>query len=278
MRKYNNLESVTNLTSWVIYIELDIEVLFSKNITMESVVNELRQYNSDMYVVRSAELDEQPSIAFYVRSSLFGEKGGSLAAVEAFSDTLLNTTISGIADITSAEVIDFARTYEKPDGSLDTRTVYAIKTSGTNMREILLIDELDQTRCQTNSTHEMYDLFGICVAKRKLETELRGAFDGHSFAHYTTFVNIMTHSGDISGITPSGATQRGSDVLTLASYGRIIPNLMEGALRSHTTYADCPTPAMMLGAPLRGVGVASCSLVIDDDMVSQMHQSVEDLL
>lgn len=277
MKKFQDIHAPSDLSTYIIMFNLDAEQMIQKHMTMDTLIYALRVFDDKIFVVHSSEIDDPPSISCFVRTSAFG-KGSAMSSIETLEKNILTTIVRGIDKIVSADVKEFQRTYIAENGELKQDQIYAISTVGTNMREILTIEELDGTRCQTDSIHEMYETFGIMAAQRKLITEMRVSFAGPAFAHYTVFASEMTYTGEITGITKAGADLRENDVLPRASYTQPIGTLADAALNARSNPVRCASTSLILGAEIKDIGTSSCKIITDEAAIEKHVKSVEDLL
>ena len=141
----------------------------------------------------------------------------------------------------------------------------------------MLISELDVDRCQTNSVHETAAVLGITAGYRKLISEMRVSFSGPGYAHFTTLASEMTFTGYITGITKSGANARSNDVLSRASYVQPLPTIIKAAIDGVSNKVRGAS-ALMLGAEMSDIGTSASKVIIDEDAVRRLQQSIEDLL
>jgi DNA-directed RNA polymerase II subunit RPB1 len=278
VRKFGIGGDPTDLSSWVVHFNIDINKLYGYNMTMATIMSTLGKFKDDAHIIRSSEISEDLFITMYIRDSVFKESGGSIEAVDVFTKTVLGATIRGVPGITSAFVSKFEHSYIEDNGSMGQRSTYTIETVGSNLLGVLTIPAIDPTRSQSNSIKEMEDVFGVDIGRAKLISEMRTSFEGHSFVHYSVFGAEMSHTGTITGISASGAISRGADVLTIASYREPLTNMTKGALAARTTKINNISSALVTGAPMRGVGTLACDLCIDEESLAASRQNLSDLM
>jgi DNA-directed RNA polymerase II subunit RPB1 len=277
MKKFQSVQPPSNLSSWVIFFQLDTEMMIQRYLEMDVIIHALRAYDDKMFIVHSPESVLVPSIACYVRTSVL-MKGSYRSALDALVKNVRQTVLRGVDRIIATRVVDFQVSTIQPNGEIKAENIYAIHTRGTNMEKILRIMELDVDKCLTNSVHEMAETMGIAAGYRKLITEMRVSFAGPSYAHFTIFASEMTFTGEITGITKAGAGARDNDVLPRASYAAPIPTLVDAALNGVTNKVRGASAALMLGAALEDIGTSASKIIIDEDAVREAQSSVEDLL
>ena len=85
----------------------------------------------------------------------------------------MDTRIRGIRGITHVEVKSIIRHREQRDGGLtrDSKE-FAVETTGANIADILLIDEIDKNTMISTSIRDTYRVYGIEAARQKLINEI----------------------------------------------------------------------------------------------------------
>jgi len=278
MKKYQSIHVPADLSMYVILFHLNVDQMIQRYLTLDVVVRALHTFNDRIFVVHSPETTTTPTIACYVRRSALSSTLGHHASLDNLEYEISQTVLRGITGIISASVIEFTKTIEAEDGSLVTDTVFAIRTRGTNLKTMLQIEELDPDKCQSNSIHEMADVFGIIPAYRKLITEMRVSFSGPAYAHFTIFASEMTFTGVVTGITKAGASARNNDVLPRASHISPIPTIVEAAINGVENKIRGASASLMLGGTIADIGTTASKIIIDEDAVREMQSKVEDLL
>ena len=278
MKKYMDINTPADLSTHGILFHLNMDQMIQKHMDIQTLVYELRKYEDQIFVIHSSEIDETPSIYCCIRSAAFEKAASSDAVLESIEKLILNTIVRGISNITSAKVINFPQSVIEEDGSIKQDDIYAITTVGTNMCEILTIAELDPTKCQTDSIHEMAEVFGIMAARQKIITEMSKSFAGPADAHYTIFADEMTYTGVVSGITKAGADTRDNDVLPRASYVQPITVLADAALNARSNPVRCASTSLMLGAEITDIGTSSVRIITDETAVQNQLNDVENML
>jgi DNA-directed RNA polymerase II subunit RPB1 len=278
MKKYMNIHAPANLSTYGILFHLNMKQMIQKHMDIQTLVYELRKYDDKMFIVHSSEIDDVPSIYCYIRTPVFEKNASSNIVLESIEKLILNTIVRGIDKINAASVREFQRSYIDEGGEIKQDNVYAIVTVGTNMRDILTIAELDTTKCQSDSIHEMADVIGITAARRKIITEMCVSFAGPAAAHYTVFADEMTFTGSITGMTKAGADIRENDVLPRASYVQPITVLADAALNARSNPVRCVSTSLMLGAAITDIGTSSVRIITDEEAVANQNNSVENML
>jgi DNA-directed RNA polymerase II subunit RPB1 len=278
MKKYQSIHVPADLSLYVILFQLNIDQMIQRYLTLDVIVRALQVFNDRIFIVHSPETMTTPTIACYVRLSALTGAAGHRVNIDNLEEEIRSTVLRGVSGIISASVTEFTKTVVAPDGSLETDTVFAIRTRGTNLKTMLQIEELDARLCQTNSIHEMADVLGIIPAYRKLITEMRVSFSGPAYAHFTIFASEMCFTGMVTGITKAGASLRNNDVLPRASHISPIPTIVEAAINGVENKIRGASASLMLGGTIADIGTTASKIIIDEDAIHEMQSAVDDLL
>jgi DNA-directed RNA polymerase II subunit RPB1 len=278
MKKFMGVSAPADLSSRGILFYLNMRNMMQKFMDIQTLVYALRKYEDKIFVVHSTEMDETPSIYCIIRSSAFEKSADPDNVMASIERMILDTIVSGVDMITSASVREFQKSYVAPTGEMKQKSVYAITTIGTNLVGVLGIAEIDPYRVQTDSIHEMAEVFGIAAARQKIMTEMRGSFAGPAAAHYTIFADEMTFTGSITGITKAGANTRENDVLPLASYVQPMSVLVDAAINERSNPVRCASTSLMIGAEITDIGTSSVRVITDERYVAESKISVMDML
>jgi DNA-directed RNA polymerase subunit A" len=111
---------------------------------------------------------------------------------------------------------------------------FIILTAGSNLKEVLEIPEVDETRTITNDIFEIQSVLGIEAARQAIINEASKVIEDQGLdidmRHIIFIADVMTKSGDIKGITRSGITGEKESVLARASFEIPIKHMINASL------------------------------------------------
>ncbi|MBE5728679.1 DNA-directed RNA polymerase subunit A'' [Candidatus Parvarchaeota archaeon] len=111
---------------------------------------------------------------------------------------------------------------------------YWIMTAGSNLKDILKIDEVDQTRTTTNDIIETYEVLGIEIARNLIIKEVSETLENVGLAvdirHIMLIADAMCFSGEVKGINRYGITGESSSILARASFEVPLKHLINASL------------------------------------------------
>lgn len=112
---------------------------------------------------------------------------------------------------------------------------YFIETFGTNLREILKMDEVDKSRVTTNDIFEVWEILGIEAARNAIIEEtmqvLRDQGLPVDIRHIMLIADAMTVNGRIKGITRYGIPGEKSSILARVGFETPVQHLIISSIR-----------------------------------------------
>ncbi len=131
---------------------------------------------------------------------------------------------------------------------------YLILTSGSNLKDILLIKEVDSVRTFSNDIHEVYKVLGIEAARQTIINEVYRVIESQGLnidiRHVMLVADIMCILGTIKGITRYGVVSEKSSVLARASFETPIKHLINAALEVEVDQLASVVENVMINQPV----------------------------
>jgi DNA-directed RNA polymerase beta' subunit len=274
-----NVTIPSDLTKWIIRFELSRLKMILKNMDLETIIFALRKTYPDMFIVYNSETEDRIIIRCYIRNAMFKKSNIlKLEDIQAVNNKIKNTVIRGVDGIKITTVTKKNKSYVAKDGSIKSKSVFAIQTNGTNLSAILENPYLDTGRCQTDSVREVEEIFGIEAARHKLRSELEKLMPGISQAHYSMYTDEMCVTGKVTGISKTGLEKREArNILLRTSYSFMNQVLRTAAANSRKSKVYGMSAPLMLGrAPY--VGSTYNKIAIDQVFVKENTQTISDLI
>ncbi len=111
---------------------------------------------------------------------------------------------------------------------------FIIITAGSNLKEVLKMDEVDATRTVTNDIYEIHALLGIEAARQAIIDEVNKVLESQGLdvdlRHVLLIADTMCTIGDIKGITRYGVVSEKASVLARASFETPLRHIINAAL------------------------------------------------
>jgi len=150
------------------------------------------------------------------------EKEIPLTEVYKVKGKIKATVISGIKGITHVLPVK------------DEAGTFIIHCAGSNLKDALNLEEVDQTQIITNNIFEIQEQLGIEAARAAIIIEAKKVLEGQGLdidmRHIVLLADSMTRTGIIKGVTRTGITGEKESVLARASFETPIKHIIAASL------------------------------------------------
>jgi len=167
-------------------------------------------------------------------------------------EKLRNMYVSGVPNITHTLSV-------QRDGE------YIIQTYGTNLKKLLLLEEIDTTRTYSNDIFETFKIFGIEATRERIFQELNMVLEQEGLnvdhRHIMLIADTMCASGELRGITRHGITSEKKSVLARASFEVPLKHLVEASLIGEEDKLTSVVENIMINQPVP-IGTGLPELII----------------
>ncbi len=106
---------------------------------------------------------------------------------------------------------------------------YIVLTSGTNLKAIFELDEVDTSRTISNDIHEIYEVLGIEAVRQAVINEVQKVIESQGLnidiRHIMLVADLMCANGFVQGVTRYGVVNEKASVLARASFETPIKHL-----------------------------------------------------
>ncbi len=131
---------------------------------------------------------------------------------------------------------------------------FVVLTSGSNLKDILAMPEVDSIRTSSNDIHEICSVFGIEAARQAIINEVYKVIEAQGLnidiRHVMLVADIMCTSGSIKGITRYGVVKEKASVLARASFETPIKHLINAALEGEVDRLTSVVENVMINQPV----------------------------
>ena len=182
----------------------------------------------------------------------FGPSKESLLKGRKNLNKLLSTRIQGIRGIEKTIVVEENKEF-------------IIKTSGTNLKNVLKLPEIDTDRTTTNDIKEISKVLGIEAGRITIVQELHKTFRDNGILldvrHVMVLADLMCFEGDIKGIVRTGITRQKSSPLARAAFEETTKHLLDAAFKGEIEELKGVVENIIVGQPIK-VGTGNVDLVM----------------
>jgi len=291
-------QSDINGLPWLIRIEIDREKMLEKEVTMleisskfcswwekrfadsksmkkeeKKVINKITQ----LAVLTNSDNDKQPilHIRFNVKDADKEKDKFDISTIDGFIDHIIDRfKLKGINSVNKIDAIQEERNikFDEDSGEVSKDTHWVVYTGGVNMEEIRYLNGIDLTRTVSNHVMDMYNIFGIEIARSVLLREITSAYENAgsevNYQHISITVDQMTSSGAINSLDRHGMNKSENDPLSRASFEKTVEQLTIAAVYGESDNMRGVSSRIMAGAVVKG-GTGYCDLELDTEMIEK---------
>lgn len=137
---------------------------------------------------------------------------------------------------------------------------YVVKTSGSNLKAVLKLEEVDQERVFTNDIIETSKVLGIEAGRTMIVNELKKVMDDNGIKidvrHHMLLADLMTFSGEIKGVVRTGITKGKASPFARAAFEETTKHLLEAAFKGERENLTGVVENIIVGQPVKvGTGI-----------------------
>ncbi len=279
-----NQKPPQNLIKWCVRLELSRMTLIEKTMQTNVIYRKLVETYPFLYIVYTDDNTDKIIMRVYMQKDLFKRDTAiTQESIYEFVHTkLLKTVIRGVEGVQSAAVLkEFVpRSVVQPDGSISVVRKHIIRTSGTNLREILNHSMIDFAKTTSNSIMEIQKLYGIHAARMKLIQclrELSGV--DMNIKHYTLIADTLTFNGFVSNIEKSGLEESNAgNALLSMSFSHPIQKITEAALNRESSVVHTNISSSLMMGTTPDIGSNYNGIFMNERFIAEHMQDIDDLL
>ncbi len=131
---------------------------------------------------------------------------------------------------------------------------FVILTAGSNLKEVLNLNDIDHARVKTNNVFEVEEVLGIEAARQAIIEESVNVIKEQGLdidmRHIMFIADLMTAGGNIRGITRTGITSGKESVLARASFETPIKHIVNASLIGEEDLLNSVVENVMLNQPV----------------------------
>ncbi|CAE7762340.1 polr2a [Symbiodinium necroappetens] len=281
---------------WLLRIQLSNKVMTDKKLTVREVgerilsdfQNDLdcifTDDNAEELVLRIRLLKEPDQIGvaprrFDPRDDTEDKNFKFLRTIEA--NILKEMTLKGIQGIKKVFMReDKVTKYDEGTGKFERSQEWVLDTDGVNMEEVMLLEEVDFKRLQSNDIVEILNVLGIEATRKALLFHVRMviSFDGSyvNYRHLGTMCDVMTNRGHLMAITRHGVNRTNMGPLMKCSFEETVEILMDAAVYHETDHMRSVSENIIFGQ-LVPIGTGSFDVHMDDMKTVDPETSLQPL-
>jgi len=281
---------------WLMRIEIIKEKMLDKEISLldikskfchwwESRFNDIKNIKKEekriinkitnIAILSNSDNDIQPVIHIRFNVRDVDKDPFNRETINEFIDHIIDKfKLKGIEEIVDIPSIKLEKliSYDNDDQEIKNDDEYIIYTSGINLTEIRYIVGIDLMNSISNDVYDVYNTFGIEIARARLLRELNDAYEAASnvvgYTHLSVLADIMTSSGILMSVDRHGMGKSDMDVLGRASFERAVEQILTASVFNETDHMTGVSSRIMCGQVIKG-GTGFCDVILDLDMIEK---------
>lgn len=220
-------------SKWVIRLEMNDMEMLEKNITMEDVNFAIKNvYQTDVNCIYSDFNSDKLIFRIRINSIIQNKKKISVVSLDQsdeiyllknFQEQLLdNVILRGIKNISNVLIRKIVDYLEPTDNGYEKKDIWVLDTTGTNLLEILALDNIDVNNSVTNDIQEIYRVLGEEAARQSIFNELSEVIEFDStyinYHHLSVLCDRMTCNDKLTSIFRHGINNDNIGPIAKASF------------------------------------------------------------
>jgi len=230
----------TDITNMRLIINPDPRKMDERGVTTEDIVERLNKIRVVRGLVEARDFD-----------IVITSDEPSYKKLQAVYDAVRGARIKGIDGISRAVI--------KKE-----KFGWVIYTEGSNLKEVLKIQGVDQSKTMTNSIQEVADVLGIEAARNSIIREAHNTLSEQGLSvdirHIMLVADLMTNDGYVKAIGRHGISGRKSSVLARASFEITAAHLLHAAMIGEVDDLEGVAENIIVGQPVT-LGTGAVNLI-----------------
>lgn len=260
--KYNLFKEIPH-ENYTLWIEIDKYKLFEIKYTMEDLYEKLSENLPNHLIIRWTEINNDE---IFITFTLNMEDDNDIDNNDDSTDeqclhklfqVIKNISIRGIPNITNVYV---------PPPKINKYTnkrEYVLETDGTDLLNILNIDNVDATRTISNDIFEINNVLGIEAAREAILIEIRKVLSHGSYVNYhhiSIICDVMTRLGYLNPMSRHGMKCTNASVFNKATFEEAVDRLYDSSRFFKEENIDTLSESIIFGQ-ISSLGTGSCDII-----------------
>ena len=261
-------------SKWIIRLELDRESMLDKNISLDDIHFAIKHsYNDDMTCIYSDYNADNLVMRVRLSSNIIKSKKKSLDQDDEIyklknlqQNMLKNIILRGIKGIPKVIIRKSVNQLVLQNGNYEKQDSWVLDTVGSNLKDILTMDEIDQSHTTSNNIQEVYRVLGIEAARQCLMNELKEAFAGDyiNYHHLSILCDRITATKKMVSVFRHGINNDNIGPIAKASFEETPEMFLRAARHAELDPMTGVSANIMCGQEgYFGTGAFSVSLDVD---------------
>ena len=260
------------LSPWILRLTFDKESLMNRKITIQEIQETIKEnFLNDQQIDCIYSDDSVNDVIMRIRIKQ-DSKGNFLEFMKDFEKQLIGLSLRGVTNIQQVGASESNIIKYNLDGSIQASKEWLLKTSGSNLIDILNDDAVDITRTITNDILEFHEVFGIEATRELLYKELFKVYaEKHpNPRHIQMLADIMTYRGKLMQIDRHGLNKN-SEIgpIAKASFEEVMNIFTKAALFAEKDNMKGVSANILAGQFCKS-GTNSFEILMDEDKLMEV--------
>jgi DNA-directed RNA polymerase beta' subunit len=276
----------TKLYPWLLRFELDRSALVEHDVSMLDIYTVLAEYYEDLVNVMFSD-DNSKNLIFRIKIEDTGEDRDIITEMKALERSILeNVIIKGVSKISKVVKNQMnASKYVPSSMTIESEQEWVLETAGTNMLDVLALNEIDPTRTISNDIIEINELLGVEAARQALYNELYSVIADAglyvNYRHIALLVDTMTNKGYLLSIDRHGINRTDIGPFAKCSFEETTDMLIKAGIFAEVDRINGVSANTMLGQ-IPPAGTGDTDVLIDEwklhDMTVEQQDTQQEIL
>jgi len=254
-KEYNTKEKAKEIANKIKAMKLS-DIIVSDSIDLINMQIEIeleRESDKEEVKILLEKHVKDVGLSFRGKSVYIKPKKNTVRELRKIKNKILKVHIGGVRGIENVVVIK-----EGDD--------WVLQTTGTNLKKILIMDEIDVSRTKTNDIHQVYDVLGVEAARNIILQEAKQTLDEQGLEvdvrHLMLLADMMTFDGTIKDIGRYGVSGKKASVLARANFEETKKHLINASFYGETDNLEGIIENVLVGQ-IPPIGTGMVKLAID---------------
>ena len=301
MKEYNDIMDITEncsttevgkgLTSnnWILRMVFDKNKMIDSNISIQYIHYALKEIYQDKISCFYNDMNED-SVIFKIQLYIDSKKNKTgidesdhIYMIKSFQDKLLNEiAIRGVKNIDKVSVRKIVNYLKYDNDSTEQKYVkkeiWVLDTTGSNLKDILSLDNIDVSRTYSNSITEMKDILGIEAARKCIFNEIKEVMDFAdsyiNFHHIGLLADRMTYNNKMVSIFRHGINNDNIGPIAKATFEETTDMFLRAAKHGELDEMRGVSANVMCGQD-GYYGTSAFSVYLNNKDIEEMDKVIE---
>ena len=282
-----NYEKGVTSNNWVLRMTFDKNKMLDSNITIQYIHYALKEIYEDKINCFYNDMNED-NIVFKIqlntdtkKNKIGVDESDHIYMIKSFQDKLLNDiAIRGIKNIEKVnirKIVNYLK-YDSKTASYIKNDIWVLDTVGSNLKEVLSLDNIDVSRTYSNSITEMKEVLGIEAARKCIFNEIKEVMDFAdsyiNFHHIGLLADRMTYNNKMVSIFRHGINNDNIGPIAKASFEETTEMFLKAAKHGELDELRGVSANVMCGQD-GYYGTSSFSVYLNNKDIEEMQKEVD---